>query len=546
MYGMIRITLLILIIIMAADGNREAGAWGNNKNLVTINETKYTTNDYKHWWDSFKTKDMGFPDSPESFIDWHLLTAEARSMELFLMPSYVKKINVFLKARTLMILKYEEVDSKTNITDKDLRKRYKEFYTPGIVVRTFVFDEKKKASDVSDDLKSHTRTVEDIIKLPPEERGPVFTIENRYRPSTIPEKWSERLKGLGPGDVTEPFESGTNHMVLFVVDVTGPDDTDFENLKSKIEKELRKQAQAELTSKLIKKLKKKFHVEVDEELFKAIRPNNMTPEELLDKILVKTDKAEVSVSYFLKQAQKNIAGRGRRAMDMNEEEKKMLMRETLNTMISQSVTTWESIDRNFEKKKPFKLVYDFYTQHRLIKELEKRFFTVTDVSEKEIALYYKEHLDEFTMPATVKYVELVDEERLIKKMWIEITTGEDISETAQKYYSRKPPVRNVPVDHLDPTLKEVLGKLAKGEVSDPFPKGDYKKTAIVKLIERKPARPVPLEMTKEKIFPIIKKEKFNKQRSEYLEKLKAGSTIDVNKKAWEKIKKELIGKKNGA
>ena len=545
MHGLIRTTLLILIIIMAAGGNREASAWGNNKKLVTINGTKYTTEDYKHWWDSFKTKDMEFPDSPESFIDWHLLTAEAKSMELFLMPSYVKKINIFLKARALMILKYEEVDSKINITDKDLRKRYKEFYTPGIVVRTFVFDEKKKASEVSDDLKSQTRTVEDIIKLRPEEKGPVFTAENRYRPSTIPENWSERLKGLGPGDVTEPFESGNKHMVLFVVDVTGPDDIDFENLKSKIKKELRKQAQAELTSKLVKKLKKKFHVEVDEELFKAIRPNNMTPEELLDKILIKTDKAEVLVSYFLEQAQKNITVRGRRAMAMNEEEKKILMRETLNTMISQSVTTWESIDRHFEKKEPFKLVYEFYTQHRLIKELEKRFFTVTDVSEGEIALYYKEHLDEFTMPEIVKYVELADEERLIKKMWIEITTGEDISETAQKYYSRKPPVQKVPVNRLDPTLKEVLDKLVKGEVSDPFPKGDNKRTAIVKLIERKPARPVPLEMTKEKILPIIKKEKFDKQRSEYLEKLKAGSTIDVNKKAWEKIKKELIGKKNG-
>ena len=545
MYGLIRTTLLILIIIMAADGNREAGAWGNNKNLVTINGTKYTTDDYKHWWDSFKTKDMEFPDSPESFIDWHLLTAEARSMELFLMPSYVKKINIFRKARTLMILKYEEVDSKINITDKDLKKRYKEFYTPGIVVRTLVFDEKKKASDVFDDLKSQTRTVEDIIKLRPEEKGPIFTIEKRYLPLTIPENWSERLKGLGPGDITEPFESGTNHMVLFIVDVTGPDDTDFENLKSKIKKELRKQAQAELTSKLIKKLKQKFHVEVNEELFKAIRPNNMTPEELLDKILIKTDKAEVSVSYFLEQAQQNITSRGRRAMAMSEEEKKTLMRETLNTMISQSVTTWESIDRHFEKKEPFKLVYEFYTQHRLIKELEKRFFTVTDVSEEEIALYYKEHLDEFTMPGIVKYVELADEERLIKKMWIEIMTGEDISETAQKYYSRKPPVLKVPVNHLDPTLKEVLDKLAKGEVSDPFPKADNKRTAIVKLIERKPARPAPLEMTKEKILSIIKKEKFDKKRSEYLEKLKTGSTIDVNKKAWEKIKKEFTGKKNG-
>lgn len=540
---MIRTALLILIIITAADGNREAGAWGN-KNLVTINGIKHTTQDYKHWWDSFKTKDMEFPDSPESFIDWHLLTEEARSMELFLMPSYVKKINIFLKARTLMILKYEEVDSKTNITDKDLRKRYEEFYTPGIVVRMFVFDGKEKASDVYEGLKSRILTVEDIIRLPPEEKGPIFTIENRHRPSTIPENWSERLKGLGPGDVTEPFESGTNHMVLFVVDVTGPDDTDFENLKNKIKKELRRQAQAELTSKLIKKLKKKFHVVVDEELFKALRPNNMTPEELLDKILIKTDKAEVSVSYFLGQAQKNIIGRGRRAMAMNEEEKKRIMRETLNTMISQSVTTWESLDRHFEKKKPFKWVYEFYTQNRLIKELEKRSFTVTEVSEEDIVQYYEEHLDEFTMPETVKFMELVDEERLIKKMWIEITTGENISEVAQKYYSRKTPVRKVPVDHLDPTLKEVLGKLAKGEVSDPFPKGD-KRTAIVKLIERKPACPFPLEMTKEKILPIIKKEKFDNQRSEYLAKLKAGSTIDVNKKAWEKIKKELIGNENG-
>ncbi|MCK5436471.1 MAG: peptidyl-prolyl cis-trans isomerase [Desulfobulbaceae bacterium] len=544
MYGLIRTALLILVITIAVNVDHEAGAWGNKK-LVTINGIKYTTEDYKHWWDSFKTKDMEFPDSPQSFIDWHLLIEEARSMELFLMPSYVKKINTFLKARTLMILKYEEVDSKMDITDKDLRKHYEEFHTPSIIVRMIVFDEKEKASDVFDGLKSQTRTVEEIINLPPEERGPVFTTEKRYRPVTIPKNWSERLKGLGPGDATEPFESGTNYVLLFVVDIMGPDDTDFENRKKKIQKELRKQDQAELTGNLVKRLKKKFHVEVDEELFKALRPDNMTPEELLDKILLKTDKAEVTVDYFLKQAQKNIIARGRHAMAMNEEEKKRLMRGTLNTMISQSLTTWEALDRHFEEKEPFKWIYEFYTQHRLIKELEKRFFTVNKVSEEEITLYYKEHLDELTRPKTVKFMELVDEERLIKKMWLEITTGENISEVAQKYYSRKPRVQKVPVDHLDPILKKVIEKLTKGEVSDPFEKGANKRTAIVKLIERKSACPMPLDMVKEKIRPIIKEQKSNKLRNDYLTKLKAESTIEVIEKAWEKVKKELTGNENG-
>lgn len=542
MYELIRTALLILVITIAANGGHEAGAWGN-RNLVTINGIKYTTEDYKHWWNSFKTKNMAFPDSPQSFIDWHLLTEEARYMELFLMPSYVKKINTFLKARTLMILKYEEIDSKTDITDKDLRKRYKEFHAPTIIVRMIVFDEKEKASDVFEALKSQTRTVEEIINLPSEERGPVFTTEKRYRPVTIPENWSERLKGLGPGDLTDPFESGANYILLFVVDIMGPDDTDFENRKKKIKKELRKHAEAKLTSDLVGKLKKKFHVEVDEELFKALMPDNMTPEELLGKILIKTDKAEVTADYFLKQAHKNIIARGRRAMGMNEEEKKRLMRGTLNTMISQSVTTWEAFDRHFEEKEPFKWIYEFYTQHRLVKELEKRFFTVNNISEEEIALYYKEHLDELTTPETVNFVELIDEERLIKKMWIEIMTGENISEVAQKYYSRKPPVRKVPVDHLDPTLKKVIGKLAKGEVSDPFEKDGGQKTAIVKLIKRKSACPLPLDMVKEKIRPIIKEEKSNKLRNDYLAKLKAESTIEVNEKVWEKVKKELIRKR---
>ncbi|MCK5323117.1 MAG: hypothetical protein KAJ45_03180, partial [Desulfobulbaceae bacterium] len=72
MYGLIRTALLILVITIAVNVDHEAGAWGNKK-LVTINGIKYTTEDYKHWWDSFKTKDMEFPDSPQSFIDWHLL-----------------------------------------------------------------------------------------------------------------------------------------------------------------------------------------------------------------------------------------------------------------------------------------------------------------------------------------------------------------------------------------------------------------------------------------------------------------------------------------
>ena len=95
-------------------------------------------------------------------------------------------------------------------------------------------------------------------------------------------------------------------------------------------------------------------------------------------------------------------------------------------------------------------------------------------------------------------------------------------------------------------VKAEIDKLVIGEVSEPFViKGHH---TIIKLIKRFPKTPMPLDHVSDQIAKMIEKDEFSRLRNEYLATLKERSTITVNNRAWEKIKKELsdvhVGKEN--
>ena len=65
---------------------------------------------------------MVFPATPQGFIDYLLFVEEGRLMEYDLTPEYQRTLEVFLKVRGLAFLKNEEIDSKINITEKQIRE----------------------------------------------------------------------------------------------------------------------------------------------------------------------------------------------------------------------------------------------------------------------------------------------------------------------------------------------------------------------------------------------------------------------------------------
>lgn len=103
-----------------------AGAAGalNGKPLVVIDEQAYSVADYEHWWEYWRDSESQQPESVEPFVDWSLLVREAERMELFTVPEFKHKVQVFLKTRALMALKHEEIDSKAQVSDEEVLAAY--------------------------------------------------------------------------------------------------------------------------------------------------------------------------------------------------------------------------------------------------------------------------------------------------------------------------------------------------------------------------------------------------------------------------------------
>ncbi len=89
-------------------------------------------------------------------------------------------------------------------------------------------------------------------------------------------------------------------------------------------------------------------------------------------------------------------------------------------------------------------------------------------------------------------------------------------------------------------MKEVVEKLAKGEVSAPFDVEGH--SSMVKLMDRKVASTKPLSEVREEIVELLREEEPARLRKNYVEQLIARSDIEINEKAWKKLKKEYGGK----
>ncbi|MCF6188719.1 MAG: hypothetical protein L3J49_14745, partial [Desulfobulbaceae bacterium] len=109
-------TLSFFLILLLSVSFVHAGwlPWGNSA-LVTIDGREYSGDDFRVWWENLREKDMVLPETPDPFVDWVLMFREAERMQLYQDPDYRKKVLTFLKARTLMLLKAEEVDSRISI-----------------------------------------------------------------------------------------------------------------------------------------------------------------------------------------------------------------------------------------------------------------------------------------------------------------------------------------------------------------------------------------------------------------------------------------------
>ena len=115
------VSTLILPICLTLLFAMPSAAWlfGDDP-LVTIDGDSYTSEDFKNWWKYWQEEDMALPETPDPYIDWLLLSREATQMDFPNDPSFKRQMRIFVQSRTLLLVKYDSVDSQIEVTDDDI------------------------------------------------------------------------------------------------------------------------------------------------------------------------------------------------------------------------------------------------------------------------------------------------------------------------------------------------------------------------------------------------------------------------------------------
>lgn len=534
---MFRMTWVLLWAVCFIGGSSgEARAWfWNDDTLVTIGDEKFTSRDYRNWWQNWQEEGMALPETPEEFIDWQLMAQEGVRMQLDSEPDYLRKVDTFLKVRSLMILKNEEVDAKAAPSKAQMWALYEKEYCPRWHVAVFFFATEAEAAAQGKALTEGSLGTDELQARPASDGGPLFAESKWLRTPQIKEAWLDSLKGRAPGYITPPQAMGEHFIILQLLAEKGPEQEDFATIKATIENKVRDQLSAELTYQLVQALKKKYQVRVDEEFLAAIGD---TPLDLQDaeRPLITTTQSTISAGAL--QAMIAKERQFRKQYHFTPEETDKLKERVLANMLAQTLISWEAMNRHYEEKEPFAAVYQFYRRHRLTKEIEKRFITPkATLDESEAKVYYEENQQKFTYPEMISFALIEGEEELVMRMRREITLGEDFFVVAARHFPGGLPVREVPVSHLEADLQKQLLPLNKGEVSMPFALGHN--FGLAKLVNRRPAMPVPFLQVKEEINKKLGEEKFAASRRAFLDLLKEKSAIKVKTKTWNKLRKEL-------
>lgn len=508
--------------------------WGPST-LVTIGGEDYTTKDFESWWENWREKDMPLPNQLTPFIDWHLLFKEAERMKLYESPSYRRKVMTFLKARTLMQLKGEEIDRKVKINDDDLWNQYLKTQAPQYKLNIFFFKNENTAQGFVDKFGQETVGSEEFANRHGRPDGYYSQRSEWYRPLAINPGWLPILHELEKGKMSKPVPWRKDFVVLRLEDKVEGTRKDFELVKKQLQKTVWEMKENRLTIELLTKLREKYKVKVNNERVEQL-DTETADEDLSDEPLISTSNGNISEKLVVAKMRQLRHFRSRNGF--KEDSSLQFKNQVVNGIIDQTLTSWEALARKYEQKPPFEAVYQFYCQHRMIKLLEEKLFAAkATVSQEEIETYYRSNIALFTQPEVVRMAIVEGSEEDLNTLWLEVATGGEFILLAQQRTGQDIPVREIPVNHLNPKVKEVLTKLTTNEVSQVFTVDDH--VSLVQLIEHKAAQVMPLAEVKETIRGTLHTAKLESLRRDYLDKLREEYEVESNETVWQDLKKEM-------
>ena len=532
----------ILLIFCGRPRIVRASWFGSDAQLLKINDVVYDEADFRGWWREWREPETAVLDNLDIYIDWQLQVQEARHMELDQNRSYQRKVEIFLKSRSLMLLRQEEIDERMEMPESEqLRAKYNATLQPIIDLEILQIADQKQAEEILQLGRAGAEIKDAAIKVGIAD--PQVLVREQGRPEIV----SDFFKPLFADSVKTGHlqlleeKNGVWFLIKVVAKKSGSDE-DFAEFEDKLRNEFIRKQEPALNQALMTSLREKYQPVVNQELLDKI--DNLQKDDPLFKESVLTI-AEVEVPVWqvvrlLKSEEKLYRNRqGKLTIPLDQLKKMVIANIETQTMVS-----LEARNRHYELRPPFQSTYEFYCQRRLIKELERVVIGPrAQVSEAEIEAEYKRMLDQFGQADVVEvaWVQLADE-RLSKLIAAELKQGRDFFKVMEPYFPQGVDYTKSSEEKLQPEIREIVKTLAPGQVSAPVQKND--ETFFVKLFRRFGDQHLSLDEVTGSLQQKLKKEKFAKARAELLATFRANSKIVIGKSRWRKLQRELAAERD--
>ena len=533
------ISFLFASILWGMSSGPAIASWPwANKPLLTIDGEAYTPEDFEHWWQEWRESETQQPEGITPFVEWLLQLREAERMDLASLPEYRHKVEVFLKTRALMALKQEEINTKVSISEEALKAVYERDYAPRHLLGVLEFSSLAEAQAFQSQGGGAPLSQERLQAMADKKSPPVTLRRPQwFRPLNTPPPWRPLLGQAVPRALVGPLpQADKKAILLYLLEVKAADPLDFAEKRETIKEGLRKIEENRLTERLVSGLKTKYRVRIDDEVLQAIDLANPGGNDL-HKVVIDSDRSKVTVGYFVEQVRKQ-SDLSRRPLGDRDSQMR-LKQQIANAMISNSLVSWEALDRHYEERPPLQWTYRFYRQNRMVVELERRAVGDLKTSESEVQAYYEGHLEEFRHKEMVRAVVVNGDEGAVRKVWAEAIAGADLEKAAQggKLTLALASSAAVPTPHLSASARQALATLKEGELSQPFAEDGH--FAVIKLVERKPGGVLPLAQAQKMVTDKLMAEKRATRRRQLIDTLKSRSTVTVHEEVWAELVKKI-------
>lgn len=447
-------------------------------------------------------------------IEDRILVHDARLAKMDSLPEVVSAMDAFILRESVMKLREDEVLSKVNITDEEVKNSFKNDYER-FRYKFIEVNSEDVAKKVIMNLKNGAK-FEDMIEeysIHPSKEKSREIVQARI--SMNNEIYNEIMK-INQGEYTEPVKISDKYYIVLFLGREEASDKEFDDLKETVKNRLKKQKEKEKGDECLEKLKAKAKIFIDKDLLSEgiLNKKDLEPE----KIVAEVNGDKLTISVF-----KNLIKQG----------SKYSPEALVNNWIERKLIDHEALSRNYQNLPEIKDKIKRY-QDQLLKNTYIRNVIVPQISINEEMLknYYLEHKKDFMKPLRYKMQMITAEsEKEANEIIKNLRNGADFSWFAKrKSYDRLSQKFSelgwVTANELPEKIRTNLDKLKPGDFSDIL-KFDESEYVIYLLKEVSKEEIEEFDNIKGQVYKLCFNEKLKEKIEETVSKLKKDINIVV-------------------